>query len=105
MNDSQQAVQRQSGKSTSEMFLSILEWTIFSIQEDEERATLSSRVQIASIRLVFKESKPEKLTYVWVSLVHFQSFPEDEDTYIVPLLRWICWWSTLEDLVGSNCEE
>jgi hypothetical protein len=89
MHDLQHAVQRPFGERTSPMSLAILEWTIISIQKNEERAALSSRVHIASIRSVFIESKPEILRYMWPSLVHFQSFPKDKDTYIIPLLPWI----------------
>jgi hypothetical protein len=65
------------------MSVSILEWTIIYIPE---HGSAASRVHVASIRSVFMESRPDILTYMWPSVLHFESFPKDKHLYIIPLI-------------------
>jgi hypothetical protein len=83
MADILQAEERPTGKRTSPMSVSILEWTIIYIQE---HVSAGSRVHVASIRSVFMESRPDILSYMWPSVVHFESFPNDKDIYIIPVI-------------------
>jgi hypothetical protein len=90
MGDIEDALTRPPGdeKSTHPMSLSILEWIVNYVQAQEEKSS-ASRMHVASIRSVLIASRPKILTYIWPSIMHFQSFPKDKEMYIIPFLPWI----------------
>jgi hypothetical protein len=87
-DDIKDGMKRPPGKHTSPMSIAILEWTANYIQEQEGQSS-PSRVHVASIRSVFIEARPAILTYMWPSIMHFQSFPKDRETYIIPIVTGI----------------
>jgi hypothetical protein len=75
-------------ESTPPMSMCILEWIVNYVLAQDENSS-ASRMHVASIRSVFIESRPKILTYIWPSIMHFQSFSKDKEIYIIPIVRWI----------------
>jgi hypothetical protein len=90
MDDIKDSITRPPGNenSTPPMSLSILEWIVNYVQAQEEKSSASG-MHVASIRSVFIESRPKILTYIWPSIMHFQSFPKEKQLYIIPIIPWV----------------